>query len=295
MGCKRLIFSENTTLKVAYRKKKCFLLGKRIDYYPFGMPMPNRNIEGNYRYKFQGQEKDPETGMEAFEERLWDNRIGRWLTPDPAGKGDSPYTGMYNNPLKYIDVKGRDTLNIYRSKLLKTYGADEDGNYGLDTYMLTFEIIKDGKRLKQDLVLYMYARHDYERAGDNALERNQVYPIKFDQMSDHRGQKGWENTIRLNNAGVFIHPGDPTYNRGCKAVCRESDVPFGNRSYRETFDSTQKALQDVRDLYNTTDQQGMFFITGRQILNTINIIPRGITPMPTPQPQGTRIKSPRYF
>lgn len=66
------------------------------------MPIPDRNVEGNYRYAYQGQEKDPETGMEAFELRLWDSRIGRWLSPDPAGKGDSPYTGMYNNPLKYI-------------------------------------------------------------------------------------------------------------------------------------------------------------------------------------------------
>ena len=60
-------------------------LTAKTDYYPFGMPMPNRNIEGNYRYKFQGQEKDPETGKEAFELRLWDGRIGRWLTPDPCG------------------------------------------------------------------------------------------------------------------------------------------------------------------------------------------------------------------
>ncbi|MDP0995278.1 hypothetical protein, partial [Klebsiella pneumoniae] len=41
---------------------------------PFGMPMPNRNVEGSYRYKYQGQEKDPKTGMEAFELRLWDSR-----------------------------------------------------------------------------------------------------------------------------------------------------------------------------------------------------------------------------
>jgi hypothetical protein len=39
----------------------------RKDYYPFGMPMPERNDETTeYRYAFQGQEKDPETGMEAF-------------------------------------------------------------------------------------------------------------------------------------------------------------------------------------------------------------------------------------
>ena len=42
------------------------------DYYPFGMPMPNRQIVGGqpYRYAYQGQEKDPETGKEAFQLRL---------------------------------------------------------------------------------------------------------------------------------------------------------------------------------------------------------------------------------
>ena len=51
-------------------------LTAKTDYYPFGMPMPNRNIEGNYRYKFQGQEKDAETGKEAFELAFvgWTNR-----------------------------------------------------------------------------------------------------------------------------------------------------------------------------------------------------------------------------
>lgn len=78
------------------------------DYYPFGMPMPNRQIIGGepYRYKFQGQEKDPETGKEAFELRLWDGRIGRWLTTDPYGQFSSPYLGMGNNPISMIDPDG---------------------------------------------------------------------------------------------------------------------------------------------------------------------------------------------
>jgi RHS repeat-associated protein len=78
----------------------------RTDYYPFGMPMPNRNVEGTYRYKFQGQEKDPETGMEAFELRMWDARIGRWLTTDPYGEFFSPYLGMGNNPIITYDTDG---------------------------------------------------------------------------------------------------------------------------------------------------------------------------------------------
>lgn len=70
------------------------------------MPMPERNIEGEYRYAYQGQEKDPETGMEAFELRLWDARIGRWLTTDPAGQFHSSYLGMGNNPINGIDPVG---------------------------------------------------------------------------------------------------------------------------------------------------------------------------------------------
>jgi RHS repeat-associated protein len=70
------------------------------------MPMPNRNVEGQYPYAFQGQEKDLETGMEAFELRLWDARIGRWLTTDPYGQYFSPYLGMGNDPINGIDPDG---------------------------------------------------------------------------------------------------------------------------------------------------------------------------------------------
>lgn len=71
------------------------------------MPMPNKHTtDGNYRYAFQGQEKDNETGMEAFELRLWDGRLGRWLTVDPYGQYHSPYLGMGNNPISLIDPDG---------------------------------------------------------------------------------------------------------------------------------------------------------------------------------------------
>ncbi len=55
---------------------------------------------------FRGQELDGETGMEAFQLRLWDGRIGRWLSPDPYGQYDSPYLGMGNNPIGNIDPDG---------------------------------------------------------------------------------------------------------------------------------------------------------------------------------------------
>ena len=49
------------------------------------MAMPNRNLVGDYRYGYQGEfaEKDEETGLNAFQLRMYDSRINRWISPDP--------------------------------------------------------------------------------------------------------------------------------------------------------------------------------------------------------------------
>lgn len=52
---------------------------------------------------------DGETGMEAFQLRLWDGRIGRWLSPDPYHELHSPYVGMGNNPVNLVDPDGGRT------------------------------------------------------------------------------------------------------------------------------------------------------------------------------------------
>jgi RHS repeat-associated protein len=83
------------------------LVASYADYYPFGEQLQNRNSNsGNYRYTYQGQEKDPETQMEAFQLRMWDGRLGRWLSPDPYGQYASPYLGMGNNPINGVDPDG---------------------------------------------------------------------------------------------------------------------------------------------------------------------------------------------
>lgn len=76
------------------------------DYYPFGEQLQGRSSASNYRYAYQGQELDTETGMEAFQLRMWDGRLGRWLSPDPYGQYASPYLGMGNNPINLIDPDG---------------------------------------------------------------------------------------------------------------------------------------------------------------------------------------------
>ncbi|GEM_PF-5307690 len=108
MGCQQLTYQKNNFLQVVHRKNGQVQKKNALDYFSFGMPMPGRQTVGGelYRYAFQGQEKDPETGKEAFQLRLWDSRIGRWLTTDPARQFHSPYLGMGNNPINGVDPDG---------------------------------------------------------------------------------------------------------------------------------------------------------------------------------------------
>ena len=76
--------------------------------------MPSRQIVGGepYRYGYQGEfaETDSETGKPAFQLRLWDTRLGRWLTTDPKKEFKSPYIGMGNMPIVAVDPDGGDII-----------------------------------------------------------------------------------------------------------------------------------------------------------------------------------------
>ncbi|MBC7451777.1 MAG: hypothetical protein H7259_09840 [Cytophagales bacterium] len=80
------------------------------DYFPHGSVMPGRQgISGTaYRNGYQGQyaEKDVETGYDAFDLRMHDSRIGRWLSTDPMGQYWSPYMANGNNPVSTVDPTG---------------------------------------------------------------------------------------------------------------------------------------------------------------------------------------------
>lgn len=82
------------------------------------MQMVGRNAStGDYRYGFNGMEKDDElkgSGNSVdFGARMYDSRLGRWLSLDPMQAKYpelSPYTGIGNNPIIYIDPDGRDIV-----------------------------------------------------------------------------------------------------------------------------------------------------------------------------------------
>src|SRR3569623_2909295 len=90
------------------------------DYYPFGMLMPARkysNANTNYRYGFNGKEydNDIENSDQDYGMRIYDGRLGRFLSVDPITKkfpSLSSYHFSGDNPISTIDLDGLEPAVI---------------------------------------------------------------------------------------------------------------------------------------------------------------------------------------
>ncbi|MDP2176226.1 MAG: RHS repeat-associated core domain-containing protein [Bacteroidota bacterium] len=91
-----------------------------------------------YRYGFNGKEKDNETYGEGnaydFGARIYDSRLGRWLSLDPLMKRfpwQSPYCSMDNNPIAKIDPTGMSTKSTHTDKDGNVIAVINDGDKGV--------------------------------------------------------------------------------------------------------------------------------------------------------------------
>ncbi len=91
------------------------------DYYPFGPTLPGRTFQDGrfdgYRFSFNGMEKIDEINGSGnvldFGARIYDSRLGRWLSRDPHEKkysGFTPFCFNNNNPVFFFDPTGKDGI-----------------------------------------------------------------------------------------------------------------------------------------------------------------------------------------
>lgn len=84
------------------------------DYYAFGMGTINRGYSADnasYRFGFNGKEKENKIslGNYDFGARIYDGKIGRWLSIDPFYSkfaSWSPYNFAIDNPINFVDPDG---------------------------------------------------------------------------------------------------------------------------------------------------------------------------------------------
>ena len=95
------------------------------DFYPFGMAMGNRKfVQGSskYLYGFNGKENDKDIsfGEQDYGMRIYDGRLGRFLSVDPLYK-DYPWNSTYafaeNDVIRCIDLDGLEKYLVVYTQL----------------------------------------------------------------------------------------------------------------------------------------------------------------------------------
>ncbi len=77
-------------------------------YHPYG-DLDNVQSAGNnnFRHKFVGLEYDMEAGVYNGGQRIYDPKIGKYLSTDPARATRDPYAYTEGDPVNYVDLTGR--------------------------------------------------------------------------------------------------------------------------------------------------------------------------------------------
>ena len=152
------------------------------DYYPFGMLMPGRKYSianTNYRYGFNGKENDNdiENGAQDYGMRIYDGRLGRFLSVDPLTKKYpyySPYQFAGNSPIKFVDLDGLEPANNP-----KTPGAKEKESMNAVDLMTTGAAYHDAKE-------NMFSSGTY-RTSDNDLNGKYFCSPTGEYVTDTKG------------------------------------------------------------------------------------------------------------
>lgn len=109
------------------------------NFYAYGMSMPELSWsrpdfqKENSGYQGLYAQYDEPTKLNSFQLRMYDARVGRWLSKDPYGQFHSSYTGMGNNPVNGVDPSGGilEKLRAQTSAFVHggEWGKDEAGGY----------------------------------------------------------------------------------------------------------------------------------------------------------------------
>ena len=83
-----------------------------LHYMPFGELWADQQVYAyEERYKFTGKERDFETGYDYFGARYYASALPMWLSVDPLADkypNITPYAYCAWNPMKYVDLDGRE-------------------------------------------------------------------------------------------------------------------------------------------------------------------------------------------
>jgi RHS repeat-associated protein len=104
------------------------------EYYPYGSTSYQAGrsaVEVRLkRYRYTAMERDKETGLDYRGSRYYAPWLGRWISADPSGlsaDGNNLYAYARNNPVRFLDVSGLDSVDFEIFKFAWTVGTTLKG------------------------------------------------------------------------------------------------------------------------------------------------------------------------
>ncbi|MBC8054692.1 MAG: hypothetical protein H7Y13_16665 [Sphingobacteriaceae bacterium] len=172
------------------------------DYAPFGMELVGRTFNnGNYRYGFNGQEKDDEVAKGLYTAEYWeyDSRIGRRWNVDPIVKPwESPYLAFSGNPIYFADPHGDNSI--------VTVKKDKEGKItGINVSAKVF-IKGSGASKERATALTKSAKETYKTKTVDGVV------VSFDIEFIYDPKKKEENTSTFNGENLLTFSKKPENN-----------------------------------------------------------------------------------
>lgn len=224
------------------------------------MLVPNRHSVDDYRYGFQGQEKDDEIKGKGnslnYTFRMHDPRVGRFLSLDPLAPKyphNSPYVFSENRVIDGTELEGLEFLEHNESRIKMTYGAAMINldNVNAPSYNMLHTDVYD----KKGKYLYRYTNQDLVYLGRYIYEGTVVKDntkIEFVHKDFELGLLGEDDVFggedkKINHANKFnkkrevsiasSYSNSAKANKGVVIVAGVSAAIQGYTNYLVTEDS----------------------------------------------------------
>ena len=179
-------------------------------YYPFDMSFTENTHGDKQPYEYNNKELDMNNGLNLYDygARMYDPALGRWHVVDPSSEkcyGVTPYAYCNNNPIKNIDLDGRDwylheaTGQLYYNKDMNQNQITFNDN--LYTRLGANDMLGDMKDITEKSYSY---EESVSLAGANGYAINPIQYIKSEDSREQPYPMGPNKSVTLTTGKIEI-------------------------------------------------------------------------------------------